>query len=161
WSTEPVMAHAQRVAFRISPASIFTRPVALPEVHLAQPRLLLERSADGNANWEFEGPAEVPLIGQLNIEDGVLHYVNPGGATDVTVKVQSSASAANREMPVRFSGSGRLRNNTFTIEGTAASLLLLEEQNRPYRLDVKARACDTSAHFNGTVVPTKLDTQIG
>src|SRR6266478_1415390 len=49
WSTEPVMVHAQRVAFRISPASIFARPVALPEVHLAQPRLLLERSADGNA----------------------------------------------------------------------------------------------------------------
>jgi uncharacterized protein involved in outer membrane biogenesis len=140
WSTEPVMARAQRVAFRIELATIFKRPVALPEVHLAQPRLLLERSADGHANWEFEGPAEVPLIGRLNIEDGVLHYLNPGGATDVTVSVQSSASAENGEMPVRFSGSGRLRNNAFTIEGTAASLLLLEEQNRPYRLDVKARA---------------------
>jgi uncharacterized protein involved in outer membrane biogenesis len=71
WSTEPVMARARRVAFRIKLASIFQRPVALTEVNLTQPRLLLERSADGHANWEFEGPAEVPLIGRLSIEDNV------------------------------------------------------------------------------------------
>jgi len=161
WSTEPVMARAQRVAFRIKLASIFKRPFALTEVNLAQPRLLLERSADGRANWELQGPAEMPLIGRLNIDDGVLRYQNPGGATDVTINVQSSASTGNAEMPVRFSGSGTLRNNAFTIEGTAASPLLLEAQDRPYRLDVKARAGDTSAHFDGTVVPTNLDTVDG
>ena len=161
WSTEPVMARAQRVAFRINLASIYNRPFVLPEVNLAQPRLLLEKSVDGHANWEFEGQSELPLIGRLNIEDGVVHYLNPGRVTDVTVNVQSSASAENGEMPVHFTGSGRLRDNAFTIEGTAASLLLLEEQNRPYRLDMKARAGDTSVQFNGTVVPTRLDTVDG
>jgi uncharacterized protein involved in outer membrane biogenesis len=62
---------------------------------------------------------------------------------------------------VHFSGSGRLRNNPFTIEGDAATLLELENQDKPYALNVRAKAGNTSAHFDGTVVPARLDTVDG
>ena len=58
---------------------------------------------------------------------------------------------------VEFSGSGRLRNQPFTIEGAAASVLALEHQQRPYALNVSARAGATSARFQGTIVPAKVD----
>jgi AsmA family protein len=60
-------------------------------------------------------------------------------------------------MPVKFKGSGRLRKNEFTIEGTAASLLALENTDRPYRLDVQAKAGSTGAKFNGSIVPARID----
>jgi uncharacterized protein involved in outer membrane biogenesis len=160
WGSESEMARAQRLAFRVDVGSLFTRPIVLTEVTLAQPRLLLERNAEGRANWEFEGTSEMPRVERLIIDDGVLHFVNPDTGTDVTVNVASSASESGAT-PVHFSGSGRLRNKPFTVEGDAATLLALQDQDKPYALNVRAKAGTTSAHFDGTVVPARLDTVNG
>ncbi len=155
-SAEPVMAGAQRVAIRIDPASFFGGPVSLPEVTLVQPRLLLERDADGHGNWEFAQPAEAPQVGRLTIEDGVVRYANSSAATDVTLSVASAASASGAT-PVHFSGAGRVRDQPVTVEGDAASLLTLEQGERPYRLNAQMRSGDTRAHFDGTLIPNRLD----
>lgn len=161
WSSDPAMAEIERAAIRVDLFSLLFPPVAPPEITLTHPRLLLERAADGHANWELDGPTVVLSIGSLNIEDGVIHYRDPATATDVTIKVASSASSESGQTPVRFSGTGRLHNNAFTIEGSAASLLSLENADKPYLLSVSAKAGDTSARFNGTVVPARIDTVDG
>jgi len=155
-SAEAVMAGAQRVTIRVDPASFFSGPVSLPEVTLVQPRLLLERDADGHDNWEFAGPADVPQIGGLTIEDGIVRYLNSGAATDVTLNVASAASASGAT-PVHFSGAGRVRDQPVTVEGDAASLLTLEQGERPYRLNAQMQSGDTRAHFDGTLVPNRID----
>jgi uncharacterized protein involved in outer membrane biogenesis len=43
------------------------------------------------------------------------------------------------------------------VEGSGASLLALENGDRPYRLDVRAQAGSTRARFDGTVVPARID----
>ena len=157
WSSEPLMARAQRIDVRVNLLSLLSGPVALPEVTLVQPRVLLERREDGNGNWHLEGPGAVPAIGRLNIEDGVVQFRHPEVGTDVTINVASSAASDAGATPVHFSGSGKLRNNPFTIEGDAASLLALEHQNKPYALNVSARAGSTSGRFEGTIVPGQID----
>src|SRR6266545_3753782 len=78
WSAEPLMARAQRVDVRVDVASLFNGPVSLPEVILVGPQVLLERGADGHANWELPaGPSDIPVIGRLNIEDGVIRFLHP------------------------------------------------------------------------------------
>ena len=161
WSAEPVMARAQRVDVRVDVASLFSGPVSLPEVTLVQPQVLLERGADGHASWELPGPSDIPVIGRLNIEDGVIRFLHSEAGTDVTVKVASSASPDSGTTPVHFSGSGRLRNNPFTVEGDAASLLALEKGDRPYRVNASARAGYTSIRFDGTVIPNNIDNVAG
>jgi uncharacterized protein involved in outer membrane biogenesis len=163
WSTEPTMASAQRVNVRLDLRSLFFGPLVLHEASMVRPRLLLEKSADGQENWEIggAGPPALPLPGRLKIEDGILRYRDPSAGTDVSVNIASSASSASGATPVHFSGSGRLRNSAFAIEGSAESLLALEDRHQPYRLDVKARAGDTSAHYDGTVVPARLDSVDG
>ena len=163
WSTEPTMASAQRVNVRLNLRSLLFGPLVLHEASLVRPRLLLEKGADGQENWEIGGagaPA-LPLPGRLKIEDGILRYRDPGAGTDVSVNIASSASSASGATPVHFSGSGRLRNSAFTIEGNAESLLALEDRHQPYRLDVKARAGDTSAQYDGTIIPARLDSVDG
>src|SRR6266851_2011530 len=58
WSNEPVMARAQRVAVRLDLASLWDGRVALPEVRLVQPRIVLERTGDGRANWELASASD-------------------------------------------------------------------------------------------------------
>ena len=163
WSTEPTMASAQRVNVRLDLRSLLFGPLVLREASMVRPRLLLEKSADGQENWEIggAGPPALPLPGRLKIEDGILRYRNPGAGTDVSVNIASSASSASGATPVHFSGSGRLRNSAFTIEGNAESLLALEDRHQPYRIDVKARAGDTHAQYDGTVIPARLDSVDG
>src|SRR3989442_12347882 len=81
WSAEPVMIRAQSVALRVDPMSLLHGPVSLSELTLVQPRVLLERGADGHGNWEFVGPQEIPRVDGLAIDDGVVRYVNPDTAT--------------------------------------------------------------------------------
>ena len=157
WSDEPLMVQARRVDVRVDLVSLFGGPVSLPEVSLIAPQVLLERGADGHANWELPGPRDTPVIGRLNIEGGVVRYRQPDVGTDVTVNVASSGSPDGGTTPVHFSGSGRLRNNPFTIEGDAASLLTLEQGDRPYRLNASAQAGYTRARFDGTVIPNRID----
>ncbi len=96
-------------------------------------------------------------MGRLTIEDGIVRYLNSHAATDVTLNVAASAASAGGPTPVHFSGGGRVRDQPLTVEGEAASLLALEEGERPYRLNVRMQSGDTRARFDGTVVPQRLD----
>lgn len=154
---EPMMLRAQRVALRVDPMSLLDGPLAFAELTLIAPRLLLERTADGHGNWEFAGSTEIPRVDRLIIDDGVVRYVNPDTATDVTLNVASTGTTASTETPVHFSGTGRLRRQPFSVEGDAASLLALEQGERPYRVNAQLRAGDTRARFDGTLVPNRLD----
>jgi uncharacterized protein involved in outer membrane biogenesis len=129
----------------------------LPEVTFFAPDVLLERSDDAHANWEFPGRSALPVVGVLRIDKGVVRFVHPDAGTDVTMAIESSAATEDASAPVRFSGSGRLRGQRFTVEGDAASLLALQNQDKPYALNASARAGDTSATFVGTIVPARLD----
>lgn len=158
WGADPQMARAARVAVRVDPMSLFSARLALPEIRLVEPRVGLERDDNGNANWEFTGASELPLVGLLEIEDGEVRYRDPTTDTDVTIKVESSGEANEGERkPVSFSGSGRLHKSSLTIEGRAASLLALEDGEQPYVVDVHARSGATDARFDGKVIPNRID----
>jgi hypothetical protein len=96
------------------------------------------------------------VIEALALQDSVLRYRDPRAAADVTLHVDSSAPA-NGATPIAFSGTGTLRGNALRMEGTAASLLALENGDRPYRLDLRAHAGATRAHFEGTIGPERVE----
>ena len=157
WGSEETMGRARRVVVRIDLESLWHRPVALPEITLVEPRVLLERNAEGDSNWNFKRNDDAPRLDRLVIEDGTVRFLNRSTGTDVTVAVASSGATEDGATPVEFKGSGHLRDNPFTIEGSAASLLALEDQAKPYRLNLRARAGNTRASFEGTVIPNRID----
>lgn len=156
-STEPVMARVQRVGIRIEPLSLLRGPLVLLELNLVQPRVLLERERDRRGNWDFAAAQDTPQIERLLIDDGKFRYTDATHATDVTFSVVSSSQSGSGELPVHFTGEGRLHDRPVKIEGDAASLLALGHVERPYRLDVELRSDDTRAHFDGTLVPNRPD----
>ena len=157
WGTDPLMARADQVAIRVQLLSLLRTVVSLPELTLVRPVVRLERDTEGHANWDFGDVPAIPRIGLLRIEAGIVRFLDPAPGTDITVDVSSGPTSANDELPVRLKGTGKLRNNDFTIEGRAGTLLALEDADRPYRLDVQATAGTTTARFNGTIVPARLE----
>ena len=156
WGSDPTMARIQRIAVRVDVLSLFGSAVSLPELTLVRPVLLLERNSEGDPNWDFGDSSAIPDIGHLSIDAGVVRYLDPVPGSDISVDVASEASESG-ELPVRFRGVGKLRKNDFTIDGRAATLLALEQPDRPFQLEFQAKAGTTTARFNGTFVPARID----
>jgi len=157
WGSDATMARAEEIAVRVDVLSLFGPAVSLSELTLLRPVLLLERDPDGRENWHFGGISEVPHIGRLHVDAGIVRFLDPSPGTDFTVDVASEEATESGELPVQFKGGGKLRKNDFAIDGRAAALLALERSDRPYRLDVHAKAGSTTAKFTGTVVPARID----
>lgn len=159
WADAEPLAQASRIALRIDARELFSRRFVLSDILLVRPRLSLERSAQGEANWEFPalpvGTGPPPAIGSLTIEAGVVRYRDPAVDTDVMLSV-ASASADSDAPAIRFAGEGRLRKQPFAVVGRGAPLLSLRDTTKPYRLEVQASAGDTRASFAGSFVPLQL-----
>ena len=115
------------------------------------------KDSDGIVNIAFDHPLATGQRHYISDLPKLIRFLHSEVGTDVVVDVESSASSDSGTTPVHFSGSGRLRNNPFTVEGDAASLLALEKGDRPYRVNATARAGYTSVRFEGTVIPNNVD----
>jgi hypothetical protein len=155
WSKEPQMATAERVTLSFGLASLLRgRP---DHVRLVEPKLLLERSVDGDANWRFDGnTGGVALrIGGIDVDHGVVRYVDPTLHADITANLQTAGAIGETPLTLRFNGSGTLRGGPFSLEGEGHGLDQLRNLDDPYRLVLDARAGATKLRFEGTVVPAQ------
>lgn len=154
-SSEPTMATAKRLAFRVDLWKLVKGDVVLPEVTLTDPTLLLEVDKAGKGNWIFREdapPTEWPLIRQLLVDHGQLHYRNPARRTDVLVDVRSGErSTDSRRAPLLIDGGGKYGGNNFKVAGRIQSPLVLEDATKPYYIDLKATAGATTATAKGSL----------
>ncbi len=68
WAKEPQFAHLDGVRFRLSPLALLAHRVDVPTVQLMQPRVDLQRNAQGQATWDFNLPASSgPSTWQLQL----------------------------------------------------------------------------------------------
>jgi uncharacterized protein involved in outer membrane biogenesis len=159
WSKDPQMAHVRRMEARIKLFSLFTGVPVVPAVELVEPQLLLEKNADGAANWRFGDDASPPPVrlGTVNIDRGTVRYRDPALRADVSVKLQSTPATADTEPSLRFTGDGTLRGEPFHIDGQGLGLSALRKVGDPYQLTLHARAGATDVRFAGSVVPSEIE----
>jgi uncharacterized protein involved in outer membrane biogenesis len=154
WSDVQPMARTARMVltFRL-PSLLHATP---DTVQLFEPRVVLEKNANGEANWHFghEGSA-APRFGDISVTNGTLRYRNPALRGDITVAVQSTASAQNAPQELHFDGRGTLRGDPFTISGHGHGLSALRRVDDPYRLAFDLKAGATTIDFDGTIVPAQ------
>lgn len=150
---DPQMASVSRLAMRVDLWRLLKGELVLPEVRLAQPRLLLDVDKDGNANWRFnqDGPAtDLPLVRRLLVDDGELRFRHSRKRTDILIAVRSGAPAKDsREVPLLINGKGKHGGQAFSVAGRVASPLKLEDPDKPYYIDLDLRAGATRALAKG------------
>ena len=82
WSKHPQMVEIGNFDVQIDLWQLLTKfRLVLPTVTISQPKVILEKNAEGSANWEFraaptvrppEKRTEFPVIEKLIIKDGML-----------------------------------------------------------------------------------------
>lgn len=160
WSESQTMASVERLEIKVEVFPLlFKREVRLPEIRLVKPILRLETNPDGGtANWDIAfgdgGDGPPPQIRRLWVEDGRLRYLDVPGQTDIDVRLASRESRGGEDAApaIGIEGGGSWTNNRFTLEGVAESPLALQDTDKPYRIDLRARAGATRAHVRGSLV---------
>ncbi|MGH8029893.1 MAG: AsmA family protein [Arenimonas sp.] len=148
------MATSDKVQFHLRLLPLLRGEVELPTLSLARPYLLLERDAKGRGNWVLNGdpidPEDLPHIEAMRVDDGKLDFRDPARRTNLAVAFRSGAPDKDaRVAPLLIDGAGRYVGNAFKVDGRIDSPLVLANQQRPYRIDLRANAGPTHATAKG------------
>jgi uncharacterized protein involved in outer membrane biogenesis len=158
WSEYPVMAYADRIGLRIVPLSYFTR-LRIPELELETPLALLEKNANGDANWTFgddhSAAANPPLIGRIRVIDGQMRFRDPGLKADVRIALTTVSHRGAQSLA--FSGGGTLRGEKLRIAGMGDGLGALRDVDAPFHVALNAKSGATELWFDGSIVPDAPD----
>ncbi|MEN5061710.1 AsmA family protein [Luteimonas sp. TWI1416] len=157
WAKDRTMAAADRLELQVEVFPLLRGRIRLPEIRLARPVLLLETNPDGGGgNWTLDmgdGDGEPMQIRRLWVDDGRLRFVDAPSKTRVDVRLASRPSRAGADAApaIAIEGDGQWSGNRFTLEGVAESPLALQDEDKPYHLDLRASAGTTHAHARGSL----------
>ncbi len=171
WSQVQPMASVREIEFSIRLGSIFTAPRVLPHVHLTDADVLLERLADGRANWEFgrggrqgvddgDRPPALEVQG-LRIDGARLAF------RDAKMNIRADATAQTRNdarYPTRVEFTGNWRGTPFSGVMQAGSVLSVSNSNQPVAVQLSMKASGTTLEAEGEVTDVAtgavIDTQL-
>ena len=153
WSELQPMASAQRIALAFRLPSLFR--LTPDRVQLSRAALVLERNANGEANWHFgdERSSGGLRFGSVVLDQGSVRYRDPALRADITADVATVPAPQGAQSALRFDGRGTLRGEAFTISGQGRGLADLRNVDDPYQIAFDLRAGATRIGFDGTVVP--------
>lgn len=160
WSTEPVMAQAGRIEFRVDLLQLLAGRVVLPELTLSQPRVALEVSPAGAANWSFrEGPkdgsAPAASVGRLAIDRGSATYRDAGGS-DLAFALDTLPGAPSPFGAV-LTVKGRFKGQPTAVRARGGALLALRKADGPYPIEAAGSIGPTQFSVGGMLLdPLRL-----
>ncbi len=167
WAAQKDMAHLDTLEISIRLLPLLKGRIELPLLRLERPHLLLERNEAGEANWTFanrgdpadSGPGRPWHIEQMIVTDGELRVHEPTLKTDLRLDFHTAtADSGSQPAPLVAKGEGRYRDGDFELSGIVDSPLALRDVERPYHVDVKARAGATHARVRGDLMaPLQLE----
>lgn len=148
------MATSRAIEFRLRLLPLLRGEVELPTLTLKRPWLLLERDAKGRGNWVLKGepldPEDLPNIERVFVDDGKLEFRDPARKTELAIAFRSGEpDKDSRVAPLLVEGGGRYVGNDFHVDGRVDSPMVLADQKRPYRIDLRANAGATHATADG------------
>jgi uncharacterized protein involved in outer membrane biogenesis len=158
WSQrEGDMADIGRLELAIRIAPLLGGRIDLPLVAVDRGRVLLERGEDGVANWQFGDPDEaqqdepgnLPVVREIRVTEGELKLFEAQYRTDLTLRLHSGEAEPGARAPLLAEGEGHYRGEPFELEGRVDSPLDLQDSERPWRVDVSARAGASRARVRG------------
>lgn len=166
WAGRPQMFTARKVDARLAWGPLLReRRLVLPRVVVDRPDLWLETTADGRFNARFDrqqkdGSSGVTL-GEVQLDAGVLHFVEPHEQTAVRVAFDNRRAADGAQPRLTARADGRWRGLALQAEGSGDPVLRLRDVSRPYALDVAGRIGETRIEGRGQVTglvrPTAAD----
>lgn len=165
WSDEGPMLTAQTLEVGIALASILGGEIRIETLQIDEAKLLLERQADGRANWDFaartgaNATAAVPsaeptasrdfAIDRAVLTGSEITWIDHGTDTRIDLRaVDLETRIADLDSPVSLTGSALLDGQAISVEvSTDAARPLLDGALTPIALALNAG--ETALRLNG------------
>jgi uncharacterized protein involved in outer membrane biogenesis len=167
WGEAEQLFSADTIEFAIKPWPLLGGHIVLPYLKVEQPKVALERSADGKSNWDFgENPvaatavaavrpeerSEAPVIGQLDIVKGRISYRDASRKLSLDGDIDIAAGeAAGGAQSVEFKAKGTLEDRPLQVAFAGGSIAMLRDSSQPYPLDLRVDYGATMIALKGTV----------
>ena len=160
WSTRSQMLEVGLVDVAVDLWQLFKWRVVLPTVTIAQAKMILEKNAAGEANWEFRvasavtGPipekrTEFPVIEKLIVKDSTLLFANQETKTQLELKLAQAEATGFWEKPVTLKAEGTYQQQPLALSLEGGSYQNLRSATEPYPLDIKLGVGKVRANIKG------------
>lgn len=171
---DPQMVEIESLDFKIKLWKLFLLRLELPELTITKPKIILEKDADGNKNWDLpisssgntaanaalpSKRGNFPIIGLMEVKDGTLVYRDAQKDLDLELTIDTiSGSPDDANNMFELSGDGTLQKQKFTIEANGGALTTLRDSSKDYPLNLKLGMGATKIEVKGTFRdPVKLE----
>src|SRR5882724_7342417 len=163
WSKHPQMAEVGLFDVEIDLWQLVRHfRVVLPSVTISQPKVILEKNAEGSANWEFGAtpavtepvPAqrtEFPVIEKLIIKDGTFLFDDQETNHQLELKLTQAEAAGFLEEPVKLKAEGTYQKLPLTLSLDGGSYQNLRSSKEPYPLQINLGAGKLKARIDGNL----------
>ena len=176
WSEHENMLTADALSVGLSVASLLTGKVDVTGIELTGPELLLERSEDGQANWQLagtsqeqteeqtqDGPSELPFR-DLTLNDARVRYLDHADDRDLQAAFER-ARLERTATGMALSAEGHVEDHPVQLQASGGGLQeLLARQRFPVQATLQSKTME--AQLEGAVAlgagapPTQLHLDI-
>lgn len=158
WSKVPNMLELAAVDMNIDLIELLKGRVIFPEIVLTQPSIILEKSGEGEANWEFKvdthenDHSEFLIIERLRIQSGHLVYQDLLNNTDIYTIFKTIEGETDGADATHLQAEGKLNGQPLSIFLNAGPLVALREADEPYPMILKLQVGKTTIKVDGSLL---------
>lgn len=150
----PDMAHVGQLDFSFDLLPLLAKNLSVSTLSLTDPKLTLERRADGKNNWTFfsGGPLEWGVeIRTLVLSRGSMRLVDAIRHADLTLNVNTLPATQAGPYGTDWKLSGKYNNEPIRGHGRAGAVLSLQSESAPFPIEASVQAGRTSIDLKGTL----------
>jgi uncharacterized protein involved in outer membrane biogenesis len=140
-------------------AYLHGRQIVVPAIVVDHPVISAEQPAGHAANWVFPAlspkpgapTTPSPQIGDLQINDGHAHVLDPAMKADFAMDIATSEPQADGTRKIRIDTKGTYAGQPVTSQAVGGALLSLRDAAHPYPIDLKIANGPTRVSLVGTI----------
>lgn len=157
WARDPYLVRAESAEVQLRLWPLLRGEIALPFVGLHKPVIGLQQLADGRRTWAFGqdsggDPGTVPKVSVLQVDEGVLHYVDAAQAASISTEFAIDEGGSATTLPLSYKARGSWKGQPFSAEGRTSGVLQLgAATQQPFALEINARAGATTLQGTATI----------
>src|SRR5262245_39983005 len=163
WSKHPQMAEVGLFDVEVDLWQLIRHfRVVMPTITISEPKVILEKRADGAPNWEFRTPVtkpvtpqkrtEFPVIQKLIIKGGSLRLDDQASKTQIDLKVIDAEGAGFLDAPVKLKAEGTYQKMPLTLSFDGGSYENLLSSKQPYPVKINLDVGKLKANINGNMI---------
>lgn len=160
WGSAPEMFTARRLELQLEPWPLLRFHYVVPLLALDGTTILLEKSKEGEGNWQFfaakaatpQQRTAFPDLHKLEVADSTFTWHN--GATDATTELafeKLALDAPDRQSPVHIVSKGGFQKKPYSLDATVGALAELQDAAQPYPVKLAGEVGGTKIDIDGSI----------